>query len=768
MAKINRFYNPTPQKYVSTYVPLPLEFIKGKTDRLQKQHDTVKKALQDKYEGAFLDKEAAPYFDTKVLKMKEQEYEQKMNDVFDNFLGGSEGKRKALELVKSIKKDPVLKMIDKGYENYTELTERIAELNKKGKYNEANALDANLKFNAYVKNNNNFFANYVSKDDTAIMENMDVYKSIEKYVNNLKENGHTGKVGVDPFTGDWTVTDYKGVSANRVKGVLQEATDAILNSPEGTQIINEAKYKAYRNGELEEFYKDEKVRKKYINNTLGGYFNAAILEHSNKQTKQRFWKRNKDESRNNRFKGNPNMIVSQPVTYMAKTVGDDIEEIHRKAADGDKAAIRTETHLLTKVGQTYKLDNATLTAIKNIQSTLRNSINSVRAKQGIESSGYGVYSEGISINEYLELFPEGKAKEEVEAYIKAQYRGKDYNSPWITDELLERFADPSNIIAYKTGKKSSEVEEDINKLILSGEGVQGTQTILTDKVDKFKQAMIGGDPGQFLDMSARDEDINEADYIQKFIQDMDKAKAVAYQSYSNFDALKLTFKDGSTALYKVNPDAKINNAWSPQEYTIAVANNIAPEEARQYLNEQSTQQLLPPITKGDNSLTARTTANLAYTLTHSEGENPYVIDRVSNVLSTPVQKAIEYGSIYRINLVADEENVNHLEINDTPVTIGKLFLSIVENAEQQVESYYSQSQQDTKEKLSGDSKQNLVIQTAIELLNAIMPGKYTIKDGEIILNSPENEVFTFSTLDPYAPSLGTLINFTAPYYAKIK
>jgi hypothetical protein len=731
MAKINRFFRGTPQQYVSQYVPAPIEFYQKRLDELNKADTSARGAIEEAYNSALLDKKAAPHYDTEKLKEKTMEYNNLLDKTANMFLGDARGKKMALDVVKKLKYDPELKAIDEGYERYEKLQKRINELNEQGKLNEANALMARLKLEKY-KSGNNFFRDIVSEEDTSIMENQDIYKALEKFVDDLKESGYTTSLQAGP-EGYNVYYDVKGVDPKRVQETIESQKDNFLKSPAGVQLENEARQEALTEEKFDEFNKNPEVRQKYVDKLFNRYMVGLIREHSNKLTKKHFLSDKQYDARARMEQAQNKLLTGQQYTAKLTVLGEDWETLKERKQKGDPLAYKAEINVKRKIYDKYGIDVTTKKEIKRKTETYKPIFQEAAQLTG-------KYLEGKKEKELAEKLKELGYYNNTQNVSFWSVRGSiprevlerfDYLSKKIPEKELERLIkvtsneilthpekfDEDIVFAATTGVPYSKLEEEINQELESGSMEVGTAIIYDNPsmLSETKTILGSASIGQVFDLTNVSKDgepleVETPDALKGKLQNAIGAKFIPSHNLFEFTVQEGEGNDASFHTYtvRVNPEVELEKGLTVPERLTSIATGGDINSAKEIVKNGTIASIVISTEEGSNE--SSNMGNIVFALQNSEISEEARMEALQ-LLPESTRKKIRNGILQQASYVVDENNNESLIIKadsnvSTKVTNGMVLKAL----ESQVNATLDRQREHYSQKTLDDMKTKLATQ----------------------------------------------------------
>jgi len=235
-----------PNKYVSQYVPLPLDFINQQGAAMQKEADTNKKALADSaLENLKSISEHDPVRNEYVKGFNDQA-QALLNDPNFDF-ASAEGKAKTYNLIRQHAEDPNVQVFARSIENKKQTLEDWSAIQKSGKgayWNDPTLQDEKMKkfgIDPYVERDENGKILKAKEYERKIAyasedHNAPVYALFDK----IKDD--TDLVAWANFTGDKTAITsgekgWEGVSADKIANIADANIDTFKNTMGGQDFL---------------------------------------------------------------------------------------------------------------------------------------------------------------------------------------------------------------------------------------------------------------------------------------------------------------------------------------------------------------------------------------------------------------------------------------------------------------------------------------------------------------------------------------------------
>lgn len=238
MGKINRFYSPVQQQYVSQFIPENLQLMQNALNVKQNQYDTTQKQL-DLYEDELLKQQALQGYDTEVLKSIRSDYDKFNADLLGKDLGDPKVAREVGKFIRDYKRDPRVTSLNEGLALKQKHDEIIEKLKTSGKYATENDL-------AYIKAWENYinqtgedrkFASEFLRGTELVAPDAPSRPELEKLVDNVKSNS----IKYDKVRGEWIdKVSNEVVTRDRLEGIMLQNMQPFLNTQAGKQMQNRA------------------------------------------------------------------------------------------------------------------------------------------------------------------------------------------------------------------------------------------------------------------------------------------------------------------------------------------------------------------------------------------------------------------------------------------------------------------------------------------------------------------------------------------------
>ena len=236
-----------PNKYVSQYVPLPLDFINQQGAAMQKEADANKKALADSVmENVKSISEHDPYRNKYVKDFNDQAQALIGDPTLD--FASAAGKAKVYSLIKQHGNDPNLQVIARSIDNKKQTLDDLEIIKKEkgayGYWNDPTLKDEKMKslgINPYV-NEDGTPKEYERK---TILRAEDHEEPITKIFDKVKED--TDLQAWANFTGDKTAITsgkkgWKQISWDKIKSIADNNMNAYTSSAGGQDLIRKIEF----------------------------------------------------------------------------------------------------------------------------------------------------------------------------------------------------------------------------------------------------------------------------------------------------------------------------------------------------------------------------------------------------------------------------------------------------------------------------------------------------------------------------------------------
>ena len=236
------------QKYVSTYVPLPLEFIAQQGAGKQKEYDTVKKSLADSALENI--KSISEHDDARNSYVKgfNDQAQALIGDPNLDF-GSSEGQSKVYNLIRQHADNPQIQILTRSIENKKKQLGDIEALKKieggYGYWNDPTIMDEKLRQSGedpYIDKNTGQAKEYEYRP---VQRAEDHEKGVEEIFNNLQESGNFQAYA--GFNKDQTAISeggrgWTGITTATIRDITEKTYGVFLKSDAGSDWLRRFKF----------------------------------------------------------------------------------------------------------------------------------------------------------------------------------------------------------------------------------------------------------------------------------------------------------------------------------------------------------------------------------------------------------------------------------------------------------------------------------------------------------------------------------------------
>jgi hypothetical protein len=237
MGKINRYYQPAPQQFVSQFVPENIELMNQALQQRQAQSDQSQQSM-DLIESELLKERALPEYDSEQLKSIEQEYKTFTEGLSQKDLADSNTRREINKYISNSRMDPRLQKIRSGVatkDAYDKLKAKYSEDEFKYAIENDPMAKAYQQYLTQTGDKKKFASEFITGMDT-FQAGVDKYKNKERFFANISESGRESIQNLGE--GD-ALTYYKtgatGKSSDKILAVAKSEFDDYLRSPGGQQ-----------------------------------------------------------------------------------------------------------------------------------------------------------------------------------------------------------------------------------------------------------------------------------------------------------------------------------------------------------------------------------------------------------------------------------------------------------------------------------------------------------------------------------------------------
>lgn len=247
MGKINRFYQPSQNAYISQFVPkqLPVDLMIAPLEAKQGVYNVQQEKLD--LLGRW-DARALPGYDTDYKEGKREQIKSFINASTERDLASPEFIREYKGFIRDFQDDKGLKSVGKSVAIHDEYLERQKKL-KEGKgtdYDRAFVDQYIRRYSQYTEKGGKGFTGD-PLGDPSILEGTDINAEFEEYFNQLKADGYEEVMKLSELTNDGRYgltykNGWKGVSGNKVSDHASGIFDLAYESRAGQQL--QARYKA--------------------------------------------------------------------------------------------------------------------------------------------------------------------------------------------------------------------------------------------------------------------------------------------------------------------------------------------------------------------------------------------------------------------------------------------------------------------------------------------------------------------------------------------
>ena len=240
MGKINRFYQPVPQQYVSQFIPENLQLMQNALNVKQNQYDQTQGKL-DLYQDELLNQKALPGYDTEVLKGIRSDYDKFNADLLGKDLADPKVARDVGKFIRDYKRDPRVASLNEGLLLKQKHDEAVAKLTEKGKYATENDLRHIKAWEDYSGQNGEdkkFAAEFI-RGTELVSPDAPSRPELEKFVDNVKSNS----LKYDSVRGEWIdKVSNEVVTRDRLGNIMAQNMMPFMQTQAGVQMQCLRKY----------------------------------------------------------------------------------------------------------------------------------------------------------------------------------------------------------------------------------------------------------------------------------------------------------------------------------------------------------------------------------------------------------------------------------------------------------------------------------------------------------------------------------------------
>ena len=245
MGKINRFYQPVPQQYVSQFIPENLQLMQNALNVRQGQYDQTQGKL-DLYNDELLNQQALQGQDTKVLTGIRSDYDKFNSDLLGKDLSDPTVAKEVGKFIRDYKRDPRIQKLNQGLatkKSYDELTAKY-KTDKEGlQYAIENDPMAKA-WQTYLEKGEQegkMAVDYIQGLDQ-YQSGVNIDKTMAEMTDNMSDEGRQSLRSVG--AGDMQTyyqSGFKGKTPKHIQEVATSQYNRFMNTPAGAQ--KERKYK---------------------------------------------------------------------------------------------------------------------------------------------------------------------------------------------------------------------------------------------------------------------------------------------------------------------------------------------------------------------------------------------------------------------------------------------------------------------------------------------------------------------------------------------